>query len=302
MKKLVTALAILAFSGLWLPGMALAQQQPTVAAPPGPTTHFLTRFDVPTAPATFDQIMLVVDFPPGTWTPPHTHGGTVYITVVEGEAAARMPGMPATEKKYKAGETFVEVPGEYLEVGNPGSVTARLLSTVILPKGAALTTNQTGIDSQNLPPGPKTIHRTTIEVTRPAIPFEVVQFLLDFTPGTWTPLHTHGGQGLVTVTAGEATLRKGGMDHLYRMGEFWVDAPDVVHAAGNATGSLTQVTVAFLLPKGATLTTVQSAETAKDGRTIFGETAATQNMFSGTWGTKAAQQWVTEHNAQLGPG
>ena len=41
------------------------------------------------------------------------------------------------------------------------------------------------------------------------------------------------------------------------------------------------------------------APAAMDGRTIFGETAATQNLFAGVWGINAAQQWGTEHNAEL---
>jgi ketosteroid isomerase-like protein len=41
------------------------------------------------------------------------------------------------------------------------------------------------------------------------------------------------------------------------------------------------------------------APAATDGRTIFGETAATQNLFAGVWGVNAAQQWGTEHSAEL---
>lgn len=38
---------------------------------------------------------------------------------------------------------------------------------------------------------------------------------------------------------------------------------------------------------------------ARDGRTIFDERPATQDMFAGTWGTKSSQRWATEHDAEL---
>src|SRR5712691_652385 len=60
--------------------------------PPGPVSHFVTRFDVVDAPEQFDQVLMIVDFPVGTWTPPHTPGGYVYTTVIEGEIATRMVG------------------------------------------------------------------------------------------------------------------------------------------------------------------------------------------------------------------
>jgi hypothetical protein len=41
------------------------------------------------------------------------------------------------------------------------------------------------------------------------------------------------------------------------------------------------------------------APPAQDGRSIFDEPAATQDLFGGTWGNNASQRWVTEHNAEL---
>src|SRR5580765_365854 len=62
----------------------LAQQTPTPAplvAPPGPVTHSATRFDVVDAPEQFDQVLSIVDFPSGAWTPSHSPGGDFYVTV-----------------------------------------------------------------------------------------------------------------------------------------------------------------------------------------------------------------------------
>jgi hypothetical protein len=52
-------------------------------------------------------------------------------------------------------------------------------------------------------------------------------------------------------------------------------------------------------PETASFITVLSALPARDGRTIFGESPATQDLFAGTWGASSSQRWVTEHDAQL---
>jgi LPXTG-motif cell wall-anchored protein len=186
-------------------------------------------------------------------------GKTRLLTELADHAAA---GMPASEKRYSPGGSFVEVPGEYMEVGNTGSASARLLVTAILPKGAPLTTVQAGASSPNPPPGPTTVHRTTLDSTRPAASFELAQFTADFDPGARTPVHTHVGRGLATVVAGEMTLRTGGTDRIFKPGEFWVDEPGVVYVHGNATGTVAQVGVSFLLPKGAPILTAQTAAAA----------------------------------------
>ena len=66
--------------GLTPGGTLLAQQSPTpapLAIPPGPVSHFPTRFDVVDAPTQFDQVLMVIDFPSGAWTPPHAPGGSL---------------------------------------------------------------------------------------------------------------------------------------------------------------------------------------------------------------------------------
>ena len=42
-----------------------------------------------------------------------------------------------------------------------------------------------------------------------------------------------------------------------------------------------------------------NATVASDGQTLSGQSAATQQMFNAVWGSRAAQEWVTEHNAAL---
>ena len=45
----------------------------------------------------------------------------------------------------------------------------------------------------------------------------------------------------------------------------------------------------------------QQEPTARDGRRLSSESSETQAMFFAVWGSQAASEWVTEHNAALGP-
>src|SRR5215208_2483454 len=94
--------------GLFVPGQAAAQT--------APVTKHLSRFDVPNPPTQFDQVVLVLDWPPVSEFPSHATGGPVFVTVAEGEIWVRLAGMPATEKRYRPGESFVETPGVFVEV------------------------------------------------------------------------------------------------------------------------------------------------------------------------------------------
>jgi quercetin dioxygenase-like cupin family protein len=85
---------------------------------------------------------------------------------------------------------------------------------------------------------------------------DLVQLVVDFEPGAWTSLHTHGGQAINLVLEGEITLRHGGMEHRYRAGESWTDSTGQVHAAGNTGSGKARLLTNFLLPKGAPQITV----------------------------------------------
>src|ERR1700737_1764707 len=135
-------------------GAAFAQQTPTpipLVAPPGPVTHFPSRFDVVDAPEQFDQVLMIIEFPAGTWTLPHSPGGYVYTTVIDGEISNKMVGMPGQEATFGAGSTFFETPGEYMQVGNASSASARVMATALLPKGAPLSINQDGVSVDAYP-------------------------------------------------------------------------------------------------------------------------------------------------------
>ncbi|HEY1292360.1 MAG TPA: cupin domain-containing protein [Chloroflexota bacterium] len=271
-QRLIAALPLTVL--LLLPsGAATAQEAPTplpLNVPPGPVTRFPTRFDVVDAPAHFKQVLMIVDFPAGTWTPLHTPGGSVYGTVIEGAISTRT-NAGEQANSYQAGDTFVEEPGEYVQIGNSSGASARLMATALLPTNAPLTIYRDGLTSSAYPTlkdwysvqdinvdmdGPWTFGRSSVEVDRPSGAFELVQLLLDLDPGAATPRHIHGGQEFTVVTAGNVTLQRGDDIHVFGPGESWVNPSGLVHAAGNDGVDLAEVAATFLLPAGRPLTTV----------------------------------------------
>ena len=115
---------------------------------------------------------------------------------------------------------------------------------------------------QPLPPGPTKVYESTIAVANSPARADLIQTVLDFAPGAWTPFHRHGGQAFSLVLSGEITRRENNTEKIFKPGEGWSDTPDQVHAAGNAGVTKARLLATFLLPKGAPLTTVQEAAPA----------------------------------------
>lgn len=226
--------------------------QPAAQLPPGPRTVHHSTMEIATPPAPLDAVQMVLDFAPGAWTPPHTHGGDVLITVLAGTMTVRGG---EGERTYAAGETWIERAGNVHAAGNAGSAPARLLATFILAEGAPLTTvEQAG--SAALPPGPTTVTRSSLRLTDVPSTLNLTQVQLDFAPGAWTPAHWHGGPLLVTVIEGEIAMRQQGTERTFKAGDLWIEYPGVVHAAGNTTNTTATVVVSFLIPQGGRLTSL----------------------------------------------
>jgi LPXTG-motif cell wall-anchored protein len=222
----------------------------------------------------YDVIQLVLEFRPGAWTPPHTHGGYLLISPQDGELTVR--DSQGVEKKYKAGESFIETPGLYLEIGNTTTSVVHLVTAALLPKGAVLTTNKDGATSQNPPPGPTTIGRTTMPVANLSGSYDVIQLVLEFRPGAWTPPHMHGGYLLASPLDGELTVRDSkGVEKKVKTGESFIEIPGEFLEVGNATSSAVHVAAIALLPQGAALTTNKDGATSQNpppGPTTIGRT------------------------------
>jgi quercetin dioxygenase-like cupin family protein len=246
------------FMLLFMPVLAACVPIKPAAAPPAaaPAAAPVVLGPAAELAGEFDLVQLIVDFPPGTWTPAHTHGGMLLVTVLKGEQTVR--DEQGNEKIYKAGESFTETPGEYLEIGNAGQELVTVSAAALLPKGATLSTTKEGVSTDNAPPGPTTVYKTQMTVTEPLGEFELVQLVVDFPTGTWTPAHTHGGELLVTVLNGEQTVRDAqGAETIYKAGEAFTETPGEYLEIGNAGQELVTVSALALLPKGAILSTTQ---------------------------------------------
>lgn len=237
------------FLSLTLVACTVATDRTSTQTPAGATAVLNTRLE---NASVMEVVQLVLDFAPGAFTPAHTHGGLGFVSVISGEITVRETGKT---ESFKAGQSWAEKPGIYAEVGNAGTTPARVLVTFLLPKGAALTMTQQGGANQQLPPGPTTVSRSSFEINSVPAQYDLHQLILDFAPGAFTPEHTHGGPGFVTVLAGQMVVRDRNGERTFKTGETWREAPGDYAVVGNPHSAPAQVAVSFLVPKGTALTT-----------------------------------------------
>ena len=226
--------------------------------PPGPTTVYRTSLPGQTINGEFELINIILDFGPGAATPPHVHGGPGLALVTEGEIVFGMQDRP--EWTEKPGGFYPDLPGMVHTAANKTGTGALMSYIVALPKGAPLTTVVGGPASGDPPPGPKTVYRNSLPGLTLQGEFELINLILDFAPGAATPMHTHGGPGIVTILEGELVFAPQGKPEIVaRPGEVYLDVPGTHHTAVNKSTAPARVSYAVLLPKGATLTTVDAA-------------------------------------------
>jgi quercetin dioxygenase-like cupin family protein len=97
---------------------------------------------------------------------------------------------------------------------------------------------------------PRVIAESRFVVTNASAQSDLVQFVVDFEPGAWTSLHTHGGQAIYLVLEREITLRHGGLDRPYKAAQSWTDGASQIHVAGNVGSGKARLLTNLLLPKG----------------------------------------------------
>ncbi len=112
------------------------------------------------------------------------------------------------------------------------------------------------------------MEKTTHEMSASTLsaPFEVIQIIIDFAPGIWTPPHRHGGPILVTLLEGELTVRleESGTETVYKAGDFWIEEPGHMIAAGNEGEENARLVATVLLPEGAEATTIKEGVNTDD--------------------------------------
>ncbi len=84
----------------------------------------------------FTELLRVIDFPPGSGTGLHTHGGPTFLLMVEGALTLRQDG---ADTVYAAGESWMETPGVVHEAFNAGDTNARVIGVYLLPMAAPTT-------------------------------------------------------------------------------------------------------------------------------------------------------------------
>jgi len=92
----------------------------------------------PTTVPGYEVVMIEAVIPAGAREGRHTHPGTLLARVEQGTVTLDYEGKPS--KDYKAGESFF-VDGATLHEGiNNGTVPAKILATLVVKTGEALTT------------------------------------------------------------------------------------------------------------------------------------------------------------------
>ncbi|HET6157111.1 MAG TPA: cupin domain-containing protein [Dongiaceae bacterium] len=104
-----------------------------------PTAHTISSDALPHV-AGKNITTMVVEFPPGGFSPPHHHGGSVTAYVLSGTIRSQLQGQPPMV--YTQGQTFFEPPGITHLVAENMSATepARILAVFVADEGATLTT------------------------------------------------------------------------------------------------------------------------------------------------------------------
>jgi quercetin dioxygenase-like cupin family protein len=237
---LISGVLLLTLSGLG--GTADAQE------PPLPTNRYVSKFPVTTTPAQYDLVQLVLDFAPGAFTRLHSHSGPAYVTVLEGQITRIENGVKAV---FGPGQTFTEAQGVFLAAGNEGSVKARVMASLLLAPGGVPTINHPDSAAPSALPTTTFMSRTTLGM-QPA-EFELTHVVVDFGPGAYIPLHTHGGPGLVTVIQGDIAFTNASGQQRLSPGGILLDVSNAHDARNVGSGSATAI-VSFLIRKGAPIT------------------------------------------------
>jgi quercetin dioxygenase-like cupin family protein len=121
---------------LWI-STAAAEEKGGQAAAPVPVVVHMAKLPITLGGGEYDLLTIVQDFPAGAGVSNHKHGGHVLVTVLSGEMTLREKG---GEHVIKTGESWTENPGDVHAVVNAGTATARVVISILIPKGAEVTT------------------------------------------------------------------------------------------------------------------------------------------------------------------
>ena len=208
----------------------------------------------------YELVGLAIIFAPGEGVGQHTHSGPDLVMVFEGEVTNQKLG---SERTIKAGESWLDLPGEPHSVQNTGDSKARLWASLLLRKG-----DQSVLPAAQLP----------LDVQ--AGEYNLISFILDFAPGSGLPEQYHGGDAIFYVMDGEIMLMENGATKQVKAFKNWTEVSGAIYSVTNTSASSARVAVSMLLPKGAEETTVVSTPTppATSSNVSTATLPATQNV------------------------
>jgi quercetin dioxygenase-like cupin family protein len=212
-SRLRALLAVLVLVVLSAQGRASAQEPPRF----GP--RISATFPISAPPAQYDIVQQLVELRPGAFAPEHTHGGPAHVTVIEGRIVRETGGV---QTSYEAGQSFVELPGQFNYVGNPGPGTARVMASFLLSPGAPITINNPNRALPEILPITILLSGRMTVTTQPA-EFNLRQSIVDFEPGAYRPPSPPTGRGLHTVIAGEFFMHYRGQELRLKVGDSFRD-------------------------------------------------------------------------------
>ncbi|HYO51005.1 MAG TPA: cupin domain-containing protein [Chloroflexia bacterium] len=203
-----------------------------------------SRFAITDAPLQAEVVQQVVDFPPGAWTSPHSHGGQAINLVLEGEITLRQGGV---DKRYPAGESWTDSTGQVHAAGNTGQGKARLLTNFLLPRGSVQTTVK-----GTSPLQPSVTYEARFPIPTLPAEAEIRQQAADLDPG-WRERKGYGGFVINMVVEGEVAYGPVGGEREYKAGEAWSEQAGVGVNEENLSGKKARIFTTYLLPAGASL-------------------------------------------------
>ncbi len=249
--KILSTLSVIA--ALLIPMLAIvASGGVTMAAAPGPTVPYQGSYPITVEAGDYDLIYLVLDFAPGAQLPVHQHGGPATVVGMEGELTLRPQDGP--ERKLKPTDVVTEKAGADHVMVNTSTSNARISATILLPKGAEVTTI---VDTATKMPGPTVPFQGSYPITVAAGEYNLVNLVLDFAPGAELSSHFHGGPAVVVGMDGQLALRpQGAAEEKLNPGDVVQEKSGAIHQMINTSTSNARILAGVLLPKGVELTTL----------------------------------------------
>jgi quercetin dioxygenase-like cupin family protein len=135
-----------------------------------------------------------------------------------------------------------------------GAACAQIVTAALLSLAAGNTLAQ-----ETLPPGLKAIYRAAMPVEGQSKPITLIHGVLNFTAGSRFPDHLHGAPALYMMVKGGIVVEERTAEKRYETGESYVQKIGEILAARNPGPGDSSMSVAFVLPQGAELTTLSNA-------------------------------------------